>query len=149
MFLGQFVEQVTCASVVADGAPWRQRGSGVSFEPLGPRATVVFLSSVLLRHHGVCSGEETGDETGLPAVSVGLRVYQALTTLLFSPPWTPERWTPSSSLLPSYETDSADSVLEASGGWEGGGGPCAVLPSSVSSRAGRTRSEARLCSRCI
>lgn len=99
----------------ADGAPRRHRGSGVSCEPLGPRAAVVFLSSVLLRHHGVCSGEETGDETGLPAVSVGPRVYQALTTLLFSPPWTPAWRTPSSSLLPSHETDSADGVVRRLG----------------------------------
>ena len=133
----------------ADGAPRRHRGSGVSCEPLGPRAAVVFLSSVLLRHHGVCSGEETGDETGLPAVSVGPRVYQALTTLLFSPPWTPAWRTPSSSLLPSHETDSADGVVRRLGGWEGGGGPCAVLPSRDSSRAGQTRPEVRLCSRCI
>lgn len=80
-------------------------------------------------------------------MSVGPSVYQALTLLLFSPPWAPAQWTPSSCLLPSYETDCADSVREGSGVWEGGGGSVRGAASSGSSGAGHTlRSQALFCS---
>ena len=59
-------------------------------------------------------------------MSAGPSAYQALTLLLFSAPWAPAQWTPSSCLLPSRETDCADSVREGSG--RAVGAPCAVPP---------------------
>ena len=71
---------MTCASVVADGLHGISRGTGCPVSPW-VRVPQLFLSSVLLRCCAVSSGEETDDETGLPAVSVGRCVYQALDPL--------------------------------------------------------------------
>lgn len=75
-------------------------------------------------------------------MSVGPKVYQALTLLLFSPPWAPAQWTPSSCLLPLRETDQPTASVRGLG--SGRAGPAAAA-SSGSSGAGHTRSQALFC----
>ena len=124
---------MTCASVVADGLHGTSGGAGCPVSPW-VRVPQLFLSSVLLRCCAVTSGEEADAETGLPAVSVGPCVYQALD------PCTARR-TPSSSLLPSDETGCADSICGVSRGWEGTGAPCRAAVRSLP-QGGGLRSQA-------